>query len=181
MTTSITSKWGCTIIVDDEDADLLPNRCKLKNPKSYIPAKGGGNMGRIVLSRKLGRELLKSERADHKNLNKLDNRRENVRLATQQQNCVNVDKKRHTQSPYKGICRESRVKWVAQITIDRKPHRLGLFADPLEAHRTWCIASLKRWGEFANFGSNSPFVGWTLQELERGYQIPVQLELPLVA
>lgn len=179
MTVELTSRWGRTIIVDDEDADLLPNRYKTHRVKAknvYVNAKGGGLMHRIILGRKLGRELLVTERVDHENLNKMDNRRSNLRLATHAQNLANRDKARHSRNPYKGITQDSRFKWLAQIKIDGKSIRLGLFEDAIEAHRAWCIASLKQWGEFHNFGSNSPFAGWTLTDFERGYK---QLELPL--
>lgn len=179
MTVLITSRWGVTITVDDEDADLLPDRYarpRNKAKNAYVHAKGGGNMGRIILSRKLGRELLASERVDHENLNKMDNRRSNLRLATQQQNCVNVDKKRRTRNLYKGAYRTSSGRYSSYMAVDGKHTWFGTFDTAIEAHRVWCIASLKQWGEFSNFGSNSPFAGWQLIDFERGYK---QLELPL--
>lgn len=168
---SRTSKWGHTIIVDDEDADLLPAVCRIKRPNVYAVAKNGGTMGRVVLARKIGRQLLRSERADHINLNKLDNRRCNLRLATQAQNCANVDMRRRTTNPYKGAYLMGQ-----RFTSYASGRSLGMFDTAIDAHRAWCIASLKRWGEFANFGSNSPFAGMTLADFDKPI---IQLALPL--
>lgn len=171
-----TSRWGHTIIVDDEDADLLPDVCRIKRPNVYVNVTGKGTMGRVVLARKLGRELLRSERADHINLNKMDNRRSNLRLATQAQNCANVDKSRHTKNPYKGAYRFYTGRFNSFITVKQKKIQLGLFDTAIEAHRAWCIAALTHHGDFANFGANSPFLGWTLEMFE---QPIVQLSLPI--
>lgn len=176
MTVERTSKWGCTIIVDDEDADLLPAVCRIKSKNVYVIVPGEGTMGRIVLSRKLSRDLLRHEKADHINLNKMDNRRSNLRLATQGQNCSNVDKKRWTKTPYKGACRHSGQLWHSRITANGQAIQLGGFETALEAHKQYCIASLIYHGEYGHFGSNSPFQGFTLADFEAPI---IQLRLPL--
>lgn len=171
-----TSKWGNTITVDDEDADLLPDVCRIKRPNSYVNVKDGGAMHRVIMSRILGRELLDTEKVDHRNLNKMDNRRSNLRLATHAQNSTNMGKRRFFKNLYKGIHQQSRTSWTSKIKAQGKVMNLGLFDTPLEAHKQYCIAALKYQAPFHNFGANSPFLGWTLEMFE---QPIVQLSLPI--
>lgn len=64
---------------------------------------------------------------DHKNRNKLDNRKENLRFVTRQVN--NINKKLG-----RGICYSKRDKsWRAYITVSRKQISLGYFKTEKEA------------------------------------------------
>lgn len=58
---------------------------------------------------------------DHINHNKLDNRRENLRICTSQQNNINMPIRLNNTSGTKGVTwREDRQKWVASITVNGK-------------------------------------------------------------
>ncbi len=65
---------------------------------------------------------------DHKNGNILDNRIENLRPATHQQNMCNRKTPSHNQSGVKGVYRSGK-KWVAQVTSNGKINYLGSFED----------------------------------------------------
>jgi hypothetical protein len=43
-------------------------------------------------------------------------------------------------------------KWYAQISVNRKPTRLGSFHTEDEAHAAYCIAARRVHGEFAREG-----------------------------
>lgn len=79
------------MLLDDEDKDLLKLRWH-KHTAGYLQT-GGGNhkryAHRIVLERKIGRPLKKGELTDHINRDKLDNRRDNLRIADKSLNSVN--------------------------------------------------------------------------------------------
>src|SRR6476469_8333950 len=64
---------------------------------------------------------------DHINGNRLDNRRQNLRLCRQAENCRNQRKSsRPLTSKYKGVHR-SKGKWVAQIGLAGRNYNLGRF------------------------------------------------------
>jgi len=112
-----------------------------------------------VLERVIQRQLKKGELADHINGDKLDNRRENLRLATRSQNEMNKRKRVFTQKPtsssYKGVSwMKSRNKWRAVIQVNGKQKSLGTFPGTPEGEREAAKAYNKaaeiHYGEFAH-------------------------------
>lgn len=77
---------------------------------------------------------------DHINLNKSDNRIENLRQSTRGENERNKTKYVTNKSGYKGVSWKKRAnKWVAQIQIDYKKIHIGYFDDP----KTACVEDRK--------------------------------------
>lgn len=152
---------GKQAIVSPEDADLTelawyvimpaPNKFyvmrripKTHNEREYLH--------RLVLSRMLGRDLLPTEDVDHTNMNPLDNRRENLRLATRSQNLANTKTRSNNTSGFKGVYFDkTKQKWRAIITVNKEIKRLGRFDTPEEAHAAYCEAAKHYYGEFARF------------------------------
>ncbi|MBD2076289.1 HNH endonuclease [Phormidium sp. FACHB-592] len=87
---------------------------------------------------------------DHRNRIKLDNRFENLRLATQQQNRVNRGPSILNKSGYKGVDYDPKAQaWRAQITVNGKKTGLGGYATPEEAAQVYNDAAFQAFGEFA--------------------------------
>lgn len=154
-----TTKKGEQILLDDCDVDLLQYdwritlkgyaRCYIKRKTIYL--------SRLLLERKLGRMLLPGhlEEVDHIDLNKLNNQRYNLRVATSSQNNSNRKKfsGKHT-SQYIGVYWENdRQIWGAYIKLHGKSIRIGRFTDEKEAARARDTAALKYHGKYARLNN----------------------------
>src|SRR5258706_10250374 len=86
---------------------------------------------------------------DHVNRDGLDNRRENLRLATRAQNLANSGGRPGT-SRFKGVsfCRQTG-RWKVQITVDGHGRNLGRYATEEEAAMIYNEAAREAWGEHA--------------------------------
>jgi lambda repressor-like predicted transcriptional regulator len=92
---------------------------------------------------------------DHINGNRLDNRRENLRICTQHENNRNIWKPDQNRSGYKGVSFDARrSQWRARIKDQNgKEKWLGYFDTPEVAYGAYCAAAKECHGEFANLGS----------------------------
>lgn len=124
--------------------------------KQYATQKRNGikvALHRVIMSRMLERELSTDEQVDHINGNGLDNRRGNLRLATGSQNQANRPTTKNNTSGYKGVSwHKKSKKWSARIRVHGKRISLGHYHTPEEAHKVYCAAADKYFGEFANYG-----------------------------
>jgi hypothetical protein len=85
---------------------------------------------RIVLSRMLNRQLSTSDICDHINHDKMDNRRQNLRLCSWQENCLNRDPATH---PSRGASyHKYRRKWQARCRVGKEVY-CGLWDTKEEA------------------------------------------------
>jgi len=151
---------GFVTIVDDEDFE------KFGHLKWYADVY---HPGKVYARRKsldgtmvhLHREVMGvggDGLVDHINRNPLDNRRENLRVATFSQNATNA-----TRAPGKSLFRgvtAYRCKgfpFRAQIRVNGKFHHLGGFASAEDAAHAYDRAAIKLHGEFAvlNFDRSS--------------------------
>lgn len=89
---------------------------------------------RVVLERKLGRPLTSKDLCDHVNRNKLDNRRENLRLADKSLNTINRGRKAGAKNPYVGVYLHISGRWKAEVTRQGKTTSVGYFATPEESN-----------------------------------------------
>jgi len=139
---------GKEAIVDDQDYEWLVqwNWCmnggyagRRARPNFYY-------MHKEIATKRLG---FPSElKADHINGNPLDNRRENLRSATQQMNGINAGLCSTNTSGFKGVAPE-KGQWSAQIHVMGHKKFLGYFDDKVEAAKVYNAAAKKHFGEFA--------------------------------
>ena len=129
-----------------------------------IPHPEGGtrSCGRLRETRlSLHRFLMncpKGMEVDHINHNKLDNRKENLRICTRSENGKNLRKRvGHGSSPYKGVMYSKKSKdmknerskpWFAHIISDGVHYHLGMFATKEEAAMVYDEACRKHHGEY---------------------------------
>ncbi len=100
-----------------------------------------------IIAKRMNLDLSKG--IDHINCNKLDNRRENLRVATRSQNMFNRTAQRNNRSGLKGVTKR-KGKWTARIQKDGIQYDLGLFNTPEEASTAYTEAAEQLHGEFAN-------------------------------
>ena len=107
--------------------------------------------GRVVKLH-MHREILKRmgftsfQETDHKNRDRLDNRRANLRPATSSQNKAN----RASQKQFKGVFWDgSRKCWQSQITSNYRKYHLGYFDSAIKAALAYNQAAKKYFGDFA--------------------------------
>ena len=144
------------VIVDDEDFELL---------KKY----SWRFMGRYVVRHQLKGEYTdvkkrkiiaihtqimrpsKGFQVDHINHNPLDNRKANLRLATQQQNIWNRRKwKMDGYSKYKGVSFYKKAgKWVSSIKFNGRSIYLGTYDNEISAARAYKKKARELFQEFA--------------------------------
>ena len=91
---------------------------------------------------------------DHINMNKQDNRYENLRPVSRNFNNFNVRKREDSSSNYRGVSWNKREeKWTAQIKVGGKHRYLGIFPGTLEgeiaAALAWDRAAFEAYGEDA--------------------------------
>jgi hypothetical protein len=87
---------------------------------------------------------------DHINHNKLDNRRDNLRVCTQQENAQNRPIQCNNTSGITGVTWDKRKnKWRATISVNGKRKYLGYFNSKEEAADVRRLAEVEYFGEFA--------------------------------
>jgi hypothetical protein len=112
---------------------------------------GGELLHRIIMNPPQDKQI------DHKNRNRLDNRRTNLRICTVSENQMNRGKTKSNTSGFKGVNLEKKRKkkrYRARITADKKVFYLGNFEKPDEAGAAYRKAARQHHGKFMIKGRN---------------------------
>ncbi|KKN77561.1 hypothetical protein LCGC14_0358360 [marine sediment metagenome] len=153
---------GKFAIVDDADYEWLSQWkwYAVKLSGIFYAVRGSWGYWGVSPKKKSVRQILmhrevmsapKNQQIDHRNNDALDNRRENLRIATPSQNAQNRRPRKNTTSRHKGVSWYKKYeKWCAFITIDHKNKNLGYFDDEDDAGRAYDKKALEAFGEFAN-------------------------------
>jgi len=148
MTKSIPLTRGKFALVDDDDYEYL-NQWKWHLKKGYA-LRSKNDKPRIIMHRLIMNTPLGME-TDHINHNKLDNRKENLRICTNNENHYNLKMRKNNSTGYKGVCLKRKTnKYFAQICHNYKDIHLGYFASPMDAAKAYNEAAIKYYGKFAN-------------------------------
>lgn len=149
---ALAAQLGCSFVmlprgqfalVDNADVGIVAPYPWRLAANGYAIVRRGVYMHRLILG------LSARQIADHANLNKLDNRRQNLRLCNFSQNICNRPRRRDNKaSVFKGVSR-CREKFVAKSTFMGRQYYLGIFASEVDAARAYDEWALQMFGEFA--------------------------------
>jgi len=143
-------KNGKTFLVSAEDYEDFVYGYRFRLSKSGYVSYSGRKDG--LNNKRLHRIIMGDPEdlvVDHINRDPLDNRRENLRIVTQQENCMNLSMRKTNKSGVSGVhWNKNRNKWVAQITYNYKIIHLGYFDNLEDATKARKDAEIKYFGEF---------------------------------
>ena len=132
------------------------------NGSLYAVRNTGQRRGQKRVAVKMHREILKVPDGmfvDHINHNGLDNRKANLRPATQAQNARNRRKRsvNKVHSKFKGLTwYKNQNRWAARIMVNRKSKFIGYFDNEHDAAKAYDIAAKKYHGDFASLNFQNP-------------------------
>lgn len=152
-------------IIDLEDMDKVKSIKWSIDKEGYIRNTKVGLLHRFLIDAPNGKVV------DHTNHNKLDNRKVNLRVCTQQQNIRNMNKQRRdTSSIYKGVSyHKQKNKWSVQIYINNKIKYIGCYESEEEAGRAYDREAIKHYKQFVC--TNFPIEDYADYIFELGYDI----------
>lgn len=149
MAKEIPLTQGKVAIVDDEDYEELAKH-KWRFDGRYATTVVKGSQYKIYMHR-LIINASKGELVDHKNRDRLDNRRDNLRIASYRENSANCKLHSHNTSGYKGVYRFTRgnKRWRAAVTFNDKQISLGYYDNPIDAAKAYNKKALELFGDYA--------------------------------
>ena len=156
MAKEIQLSQGKVAIVDDEDFEYL-NQWKWhviksdnifyakRNIKRYTGKQTQISMHRLIMNPD------KYMKIDHIDRDGLNNQKNNLRICTNSQNCMNRILHSNNKSGFKGVyfCKQHN-KFRARVCINKINKHIGLYIDAKDAARAYNAAAIKYHGEFAN-------------------------------
>ncbi len=146
----ISRRPGVFAIIDEDDFEIISKHKWHLNYKGYAAASIWLKEEQKVSHPFMHRMIMKASKGqlvDHKNRNRLDCRKDNLRFCTPSQNSQNKEQAR-TIAPFKGL-KYHKGLWQVWITSEKKRLFLGSNTDPKAAAQLYNNAALKYFGEFA--------------------------------
>lgn len=85
---------------------------------------------------------------DHENQNTSDNRWDNLRVADKSKNSINSNKRKLSNTGYRGVVKTACGRWCSRITFQGQTIRLGNFVKIEDAANAYIVKRQELFGEF---------------------------------
>lgn len=149
----VKTSTGIEFLIDKDDEWVLKNFCWHIDGNGYVCTTCVNKQFSEKVSYLLHRLLTNcpdDKVVDHINGNKLDNRKSNLRIVTQSQNCMNKQVRSNNTSGITGVsyCKRSN-NWRSRICVNRKSIVLGYFNNFDDAVSARKAAEEKYFGEYS--------------------------------
>lgn len=136
-------------LIDDEDFEKVNKYrwhlgyCEYASTSASVGEKQTtSQMHRLIMG------AIKGQMIDHKDGNKLNNQKSNLRYCTGSENQANRTSQKNNTSGFTGVFKSGK-RWIAQIGIKNRQRYLGIFTDKESAAKAYNQAAKKNYGEFA--------------------------------
>lgn len=151
---------GMFAMIDEEDFELVSRYKWYARPVERTHYANSKSKKLIIMHRLIMDINDPSIQIDHRNRDGLDNRRSNLRIATNSQNTCNRAPYKNRSSIYKGVYFDKKAqKWACQIRpIGGKTKHVGYFISEIEAALRYNEVAIKYHGEFAYINQIIPIV-----------------------
>lgn len=151
--TIVSKKYGSfDVLIDDEDWDKVKEyKWHIKKyVNSFYAAKNTDD--NTLLIHRFIMNCPDGMIVDHINHNTLDNRKENLRICTKQQNNMNARKSNKFNSSFKGVKLNGK-GYQSRIQFNYKRINIGTFKTELEAGRAYDIKAKELHGQYAQLNN----------------------------
>ncbi|MDV5977901.1 UNVERIFIED_CONTAM: HNH endonuclease [Streptococcus canis] len=162
-----TLRDGTQFIFDKEnfskiaDVNFYRNKNNDEDAKSYIICARGNYLHRYLFGHREGLEV------DHINLDTLDNRSENIRFCTRQQNQINQGLQVNNTSGVTGVSfYRPRNKYRARIKISQQEVHLGYYDTFLKATQARNVGMELFFGEYGRYNNVPQTPMWIRHKVE---------------
>lgn len=151
---------GRIIELSAEDADVAELLWSMSTSGYAVRRYTSGKpnyLHKIIAVRMYGKPIPTGIVIDHKDGNKLNCHRMNLRMVTHQQNLWNTKPKKSSRTGYKGVQKSSNQAWWAAIKHNGTREYFGPYKTPLEAAQVYDEKAREYFGEYARI--NFPTTG----------------------
>jgi hypothetical protein len=150
-------------LIDLADLDQVRDIAWTLDPRGYVVGRPPGASSSVTMHRFL---VQSATLVDHRNRDKLDNRRANLRNCTPAENSRNTGIPANNTSGSKGVTRTASGRWRARIWMDWKEVYLGTFDTREAAELAYDKAAVEMHGQFASPNAPTPGLSAEIELIE---------------